>query len=271
MKKICIFNLKGGVGKTTTAVNLAAGLARRGKRVLLLDMDAQGSVNNCLSSNDSIKDMYHLMANGAELQECITHMGHNLDAVTSKGSLHTINKDLAEKSNRDFILSMKLKNLNSYEYVIMDCPPQFGTMTRNALFFCDEVFVPVCTDILGYKGLTSTIELIEEMNNEAGNEDDKIKVSRIIPTFYDKRLRISKKILNMIEDEFYGMVSNPIRANSKIKEAPEKKKSIFSYAKSSSGAQDYSRLIDYVLHSESFPEEEECSHSEYDEAVLSTT
>jgi chromosome partitioning protein len=247
MKKICVFNLKGGVGKTTTAVNLAAGLARRDKKVLLLDMDAQGGVNTCLSSNDSIKDMYHLIANGAELSECIVHMGANLDAVTSKHDLHDIDTEMSGKSTKDFVLSKKLADADEYDFIVMDCPPHFGTMTKNALYFADEVFIPVATDILGYKGLKKTMKLIEEINK---NTSEEINVTKIIPTLFDKRLRISKKILSRIEDEFYGMISEPIRANSKLKEAPKRKKSIFAYARSSYGAIDYGQLVEDVLHSE---------------------
>lgn len=246
MRNICIFNLKGGVGKTTTAVNVASGLARNGNKVLILDMDAQGSINNCLSSNEAIKDMYHLIANGAELEECITHMGENLDAVTSKESLHDIDTELAKKANRDFILQNKLKNTRGYDFIIMDCPPHFSTMTKNALLFSDEVFIPVSVDVLGYKGLKKTMALIKEIND---NTSEKVEVTKIIPTMYDKRLKIAKKILSLLEDEYYGMVSNPIRHNSKLKEAPQKKMSIFRYARSSYGAKDYGLLVEEVLHS----------------------
>src|SRR3989338_6778234 len=164
MRTIAIFNIKGGVGKTTTAVNLAAGLARKEKKVLLLDMDPQGSVNECLESNDSIKDMFHLIANGAELEECITHMGTNMDAVTSKETLNDIDVELGNRANKEFILSLKLENLKNYDYVILDCPPNFGTMAKNALVFADEVFIPTTTDVLGYKGLLKTVELIVNFN-----------------------------------------------------------------------------------------------------------
>lgn len=248
MRKIAIFNIKGGVGKTTTAVNIASGLARKGKKVLLLDMDAQGSVNNCLSANDSIRDMYHMMTDGTQIDECITHMGQNLDAVTSKETLHDIDGELSDKKNHDFILSSKLEKLKGYDYVIMDCPPHFGTMTKNALFFSDEVFITASTDILGYKGLKKTVQLINRINDDV--EYYKISVTKIIPTLYDQRLKVSKLVLAKIQDEFYGKVSNVIRCSSKLREAPQRKMSIFSYAKSSKGADDYGKLVDDVIYAE---------------------
>lgn len=249
MKKICIFNLKGGVGKTTTAVNIAAGLARNNKKVLLMDMDAQDSIRNCLESEDSIKDMYHLMANGAELEECITHMGKNLDLVPGSDTLNDIDEALGNRANKEFILSLKMEKHDGYDYVIMDCPPNFGTMTKNALVYADEVFVPVSTDILGHKVLKKTIEKIEDFNKEL-DENDKVNISKIIPTLHDRRLKVSKDTLNELQSEFYGRVSDPIMANSKLKEAPKKKRSIFSYAKNSQGAKDYGALVLEMIHNE---------------------
>ncbi|MBW2974436.1 AAA family ATPase [Candidatus Woesearchaeota archaeon] len=248
MRKISVFCLKGGVGKTTTAVNIAAGLARKGKKVLLMDLDSQGSISHCLESEYPTKDMFHLIANGAELEECITHMGKDLDLVPSNDSLNDVDEALGNRANKDYILSLKMEKNNSYDYAILDCPPNFGTMTRNALIYSDEVFVPISTDVLGYKVLMKTIEKIEKFNEDVG--DEKVAISRIIPTFYDKRLKVSREILNRMQGDFYGIVSGSIMANSKLKEAPKKKCSIFSYAKSSQGAKDYGELVMDIIHNE---------------------
>jgi len=248
MRKICIFNLKGGVGKTTTAVNVAAGLARNNKKVLIMDTDAQGSIRHCLKSEYSIKDMFHFIANGAEFEECITHMGKDLDLISSSDSLNDVDEELENRANKKHILSLKMEKNNGYDYVILDCPPNFGTMTNNALVYADEVFVPVSTDVLGYKVLKKTIETIEKFNEELN--EDKVVISKIIPTFHDRRLNVSKEILTKLQSEFYGIVSNPIMANSKLKEAPKKKCSIFSYAKRSQGAKDYNELVMDMIHSE---------------------
>ncbi len=249
MRKICIFNIKGGVGKTTTSVNLAAGLARKGKKVLLMDMDAQASISNCLEAEDISKNMYHFMANGAELAECITHMGKGLDLVASSESLNEIDSEFANKVNKYNVISIKMEKSKGYDYVIFDCPPHFGIMTKNALFYSDEVYIPVSTDVLGQKGLKKTIDLISKIDSK--------KTIKIIPTFFDKRLKISKSILNDIQNEFYEKVTDPIRANSKLKEAPKKKMSIFAYAKNSAGAKDYEILLNNTVNSEKISSKEQ--------------
>jgi chromosome partitioning protein len=248
MRKICIFNLKGGVGKTTTAVNIAAGLARQGKKVLLLDMDAQGSIRHCLESEAPIKDMFHLIANGAEVKECITHMGKDLDLISASANLQDVDDALGNRANKDYILSLKLEDEKTYDYVILDCPPNFGTMTKNALVFSDEVFIPVSADELGLKVLQKTMEILEDFNEDA--KEDKILISKIIPTMFDKRLRVSKEILNKLQEKYYGIVSTPIMTSSKLKEAPRKKASIFSYAKTSRAAKDYYNLVMEIIYAE---------------------
>ncbi|HZX45362.1 MAG TPA: ParA family protein [Candidatus Nanoarchaeia archaeon] len=248
MRKIAIFSLKGGVGKTTTAVNLAAGLARSGKKVLLMDLDPQGSVRHCLDADDTKKDMFHLIANGAELHECVTHMGKDLDAVTGSETLNEVDQALGARANKKYILSLKMEKNKEYDYVIMDCPPNIGTMTLNALIYADEVFVPTTVDVLGYKVLKKTMECLESFNEQ--HEDDKVEISKIIPTLYDGRLKVSKDVLKMLQSDFYGIVSHEIKMSSKLKEAPRKKCSIFSYAKSSQSAKDYQELVMEVVNTE---------------------
>ncbi len=246
MRKICVVNEKGGVGKTTTAVNIGAGLSRIDKRVLLIDLDPQGSVGTCLNDT-SQKDMFDLLMEGADIRECIKPLGKNLEIITSKDNLIDAELSLVSKKNNLALLRTKLANLSGYDYVIIDCPPSLSLLTQNALLFAHEAFIPVSTDYLGLKGLHKVCKIVKDF---AEKFDHDIKVTKIIPTLYDGRSRHCTKILNDIKNEYYELVSDPIRVNTKLKEAPQHGKSIFKYANSSRGAKDYLKLVQSVVYDE---------------------
>lgn len=246
MRKICVINQKGGVGKTTTAINIAAGLALNDKRVLLLDLDTQGHVATYFPIKEYKKDMYDLLTNGANVKECIINIGKNLDVITSSSNMRIAEAMLHKKEDGNEKLKQKMIDVEGeYDYVLIDCPPSIGIITQNAVLYADEAFIPTGTDVLGLDGLRKIIKTINEFNKQFGH---KLKISKVIPTLYDKRNKICKKILDELKNEFYGIVTDPIRINSKLKEAPGAKKSIFRYAKSSSGAKDYGKLVDMILH-----------------------
>ncbi|MFH1399187.1 MAG: ParA family protein [Candidatus Woesearchaeota archaeon] len=244
MRKICVINQKGGVGKTTTAVSLAAGLAMKGKKVLLLDLDPQGHVATYFPVDSSKKDMSEFLTNGAEAPECIVQIGKNFDAILSTEEMRTAETELGKQPNAGTKLRNKMKQVNGYDYVIADCPPSLGLLAHNAMFFADEAIIPVTLDPLGLDGLKKTVMAIQHLNQELGHS---LKITKIVPTMMDRRTKISRKILEQIQNEFYGNVSEPIRINSKLKEAPESKRSIFGYAPKSRGAEDYKKLINTLL------------------------
>ena len=244
MRKICIINQKGGVAKTTTAVNLAAGLSREDKKVLVVDLDPQGNVSSCLGQTDG-KDMHDLLSENAEPGECIRHLAKNFDILPSNEKLLETERAMIREGKRS-LLKEKLDKVDGYDYIIVDCPPSLGMLSNNALIYADEAIIPSTTDILSIEALRKTVLVIQALN-ESGNE---IIISKIVPTMFDKRNKICVECLKQIQAEFYEIVSEPIRVNSKLRECPKSNKSIFAYDKSSRGAEDYGKLVRSVVHDE---------------------
>ena len=243
MRTICVFNHKGGVGKTTTAINLAAGLSRNDKKVLLVDLDPQGNIDISLQVKAD-SNIYDAIRGDVEVQQCIVNLAENLDIITSTETMTKAEYYLSTQENSKMLLKGLLSKINGYDFMIVDCPPSLGLINQNALAFCKEAFVPVTTDFLGMDALKKMQAIIEKINESYEHD---IKITKIIPTLYDKRNRICTETLQLMQTEFPKLTSYPIRANSKVKEAPKYGKSIFSYAKSSIGAKDYGKLVEDVM------------------------
>jgi len=247
MRSICIMNQKGGVGKTTTALNLASGLSRSGKRVLLVDLDPQGNISTALKIQ-SDHDLYDALKGEVSIFSCITKVAENLDAITSRETLAKAEYYISRQDNTRMVLKSVLKQIKGYDYIIIDCPPSLGILNQNVLAFCEEAFIPVSTDYLGLNALSKMTEIITQISRAY---DHPIKITKIIPTLFDKRLKTCRDTLDLITNEYAEITSYPIRVNSKLKEAPKEGKSIFSYAKKSNGAKDYGKLVEDVLAMES--------------------
>ncbi len=248
MRKICIINQKGGVAKTTTTVNLASALASSGKRVLVLDLDPQGNISTCFCVNND-RGVYHLLVDDVEPFDCIFNVTENLDVITSDSSLAKAELIITGQTSRETVLRRKMEGIFNYDYVLIDCPPSLSLLNINALLYANEAFVPVATDFLALDALKKITQTIGEINELF---DHDIKITQVIPTLYDKRNKSCVQTLRDIKRGFEELVSNPIRINSKLREAPSVGKDIFEYAKRSSGASDYKKLAKTVMDSEEY-------------------
>ena len=243
MKRICVINQKGGVGRTTTVMNLASGLAMAGKKVLVVDLDPQGNLSTCFSKT-SEKDIYDVLMGDALPQECIVNVAENLDFISSKETLTKAEMILVGEPSRETFLRRKLSTVQGYDFVFLDCAPSLGLLNQNAILYADEIFITASTDILALAGLRNMTKAISKINEVFGHS---ARITKIIPTMYDKRNKVCKNSLQQMQQEYSAEVTTPVHVNSKLKEAPGEGVSIFVYDKSSRGAEDYNLLVNSVL------------------------
>jgi chromosome partitioning protein len=245
LRKIAIINFKGGTGKTTTAVNLATGLALKGRKVLLLDNDSSGNVAVSLGIKSFKRSMYNLLVENAPIGDCIVELSRNLHVIPFDLTLADGEKFLVATGKND-ILKQRLREVNDYDYAIIDNSPTANALNTNSLVFCTEVFIPASAEYLamvGIRNMNLVLMQTKEKNPEA-------HISLIIPTFYDSRNSKSEKVLKELVAAFKKKVAPPIRVNVKLSEAPTAGVPIYSYAPGSHGAIDYMKLTKRVIQDE---------------------
>lgn len=242
-KRIAVFNHKGGTGKTTTSINLAAGLAESGRRVLLIDADGQGNVGASLGIAGQ-RTLYHVLVNGAKASTVAVPVREGLDVVTSNESLAAAELFLAERPNRDRIMRERLGDAcRDYDTVVIDCAPALSLMNQNAMVYADSVVVPVACDYLSLVGVKQVLRTIRNVRELLQHD---VQLLGVLPTFFDVRNRISREAILTLRQHFVGRCYEPIRINTKLREAPSAKQTIFEYAPKSHGAEDYMRLVQRV-------------------------
>jgi len=251
MRTISIANQKGGCGKTTTAINLSACLAHRGKRVLLIDMDPQGHV--ALGLNIDIKERENTVfsilkpsnSSRLSLADLSENVSKNLDVVPADISLSTLDQHLSMVEGRETRLKQAIRRVHTlYDIIIIDCPPSLGLLTFNALIAASEVFVPIEMSLFSLHGISRLMEIIASIKKKTGHEIQ----TKVFGTIVDRRTRISREVLENMRNHFSDtMFETVIRSNVTLKEAAGYGKSILDYSKKASGFKDYMMLAEEVL------------------------
>jgi chromosome partitioning protein len=242
--RLAIFNHKGGTGKTTTSVSIAAGLASRGLKVLLVDTDSQGNVGVSLGVKAD-KTLYHVLVMGVRPEAAAIRVRPNLDLVTSNETLAAAELYLAGRQNRDRILHDRLASAyDAYDVVILDCSPSLSLMNQNALVAAEGIVVPVACDFLSLVGVRQVVKTVKNVNALLHHP---VQIHGVLPTFYDARARICRDALDALKEHFGPRVLPPIRSATRLKEAPAQGKSIFEMAPESNAAEDYQRIVDWLI------------------------
>jgi chromosome partitioning protein len=241
---LAVFNHKGGTGKTTTAVTVAAGLAHRGHRVLLVDTDGQGNVAVSLGVT-SERSLYHVLVMGLDLDQAVTAARPNLDVLPANETLAAAELYLAGRKQRDRVLAERLGSARQrYEFVIVDCSPSLSLMNQNALVMADGVLCPVACDYLSLIGVRQVLRTLKQVNRVLGHP---VELWGILPTLFDARARICHEALDTLREHFGERCLEPVRVAIKVKEAPSQGKTLLEYAPSSSATSDYLRVVDRLL------------------------
>jgi len=242
---IGVVNYKGGTGKTTTVVNLSAGLALRGERVLCVDLDAQGSLATCLGVN-YVHSLAHMLLGQAEPPACVVNARDNLDLIASDGSLLRIERDMWRMDDRTAwqILGDKISAVeDEYDYIIFDFSPSPGLLGESGLRYISELIVPVSMSYMAMVGARQALQTLKDIRRTG----HRAWLYLIVPTLYSAQQRQDREVLEILRRHFAGKVTRPIRKNVKLTEAPSHHMTIYEYAHHSSGAIDYDNLVERVI------------------------
>lgn len=249
-KVIAISNQKGGVGKTTTSINLASGLAHVGKKVLLIDFDSQGNATQGLnaSQNNSQATIHSVLMEGVPIQQAIVpKMNPRIDIVPANINLAGADLDMDKmEAGKEELLKKAIAPIrDQYDYIIIDCPPSLGLLTTNALTAADSVLIPVQCEYYALEGVTQlflTIRLVQKTYNP------KLRIEGILLTMFDVRTRLSVEVSQEVRKNFMKQVYQiAIPRNVKLSEAPSRSLSIFEYDDSSAGAKAYKQLTEELI------------------------
>jgi chromosome partitioning protein len=255
---IAILNQKGGVGKTTTTVNLAAALAEMGKRILVIDLDPQTHLGLHFGVEDAATSVYDLlMDDDIPITDARIKARTRIDLVTSEVDLAAAESELATKTDRHDLLSKKIAPvLGKYDFVIIDCPPSLGLLTINALAAAEELIVPMQTHFLALQGVSRLFETVSLL---VGGLNPKLRVTGVVLCMHERNTKLAREVVDDLQEFFESsresevpwrncvILDPPIRRNVKLAEAPSFGQTIFDYEPTCAGAKDYKKLAESVV------------------------
>ena len=259
MRIVALMNQKGGVGKTTTTVNLGAALAELGKRVCLIDLDPQAhlTINYGCEPTADVCSLYNMLVDGASFLEAVHRIDQNIALVPSSIDLAAAEVELVSVLGRETLLRKRLEAAqHDFDFILLDCPPSLGLLTLNALAVADEVIIPMQPHFLALQGVAKLLETVLMVNQRI---NPKLKVSGIVLTMFDSQTKLSNEVVAELNSFILEALGKPlpwagakifkskIRRNIKLAESPSFGKHIIAYEPASNGAADYRLLAREVV------------------------